>query len=128
MQQLFEHGGNIYQENPAQTPWLDFSANINPLGLSPNVRKAIQMHIDDVMHYPDPQGTMLKQALQAQYHIPYESIILGNGAAELFYVYMPFAPNGSCCPCLRLVNMKRQPSLVMPMFRISCCRRQMALL
>ena len=88
MQQRFEHGGNIYQENPAQTPWLDFSANINPLGLSPNVKKAIQMHIDDVMHYPDPQGTQLKQALQAHYHIPYESIILGNGAAELFYVYM----------------------------------------
>lgn len=88
MQERFEHGGNIYQENPAQTPWLDFSANINPLGLSPNVRKAIQMHIDDVIHYPDPQGTRLKQALQAQYHIPYESLILGNGAAELFYVYM----------------------------------------
>lgn len=88
MQQRFEHGGNIYQENPAQTPWLDFSANINPLGLSPNVKQAIELHIDDVIHYPDPQGTRLKQALQAQYQIPYESILLGNGAAELFYVYM----------------------------------------
>ncbi len=86
--QRFEHGGNIYQANCTQIQWLDFSANINPLGLSPKVKEAIQLHIDDVIHYPDPQGTRLKQALQAQYHIPYESILLGNGAAELFYVYM----------------------------------------
>lgn len=88
MQQRFEHGGNIYQPNPTQTKWLDFSANINPLGLSPNVKEAIQHHIDDIIHYPDPQGKQLKEALQAYYQIPYESIILGNGAAELFYVYM----------------------------------------
>ncbi len=88
MQQRFEHGGNIYQANSAQTPWLDFSANINPLGLSPKVKEAIALHIEDVIHYPDPQGRRLKQALQAQYHVSYESILLGNGAAELFYVYM----------------------------------------
>ena len=88
MQQRFEHGGNIYQSNPSQTHWLDFSANINPLGLSPNVKKMIQLHVDDIIHYPDPQGRQLKDALHVQYQIPASSILLGNGAAELFYVYM----------------------------------------
>lgn len=88
MQQRFEHGGNIYQSNPSQTHWLDFSANINPLGLSPKVKQMIQLHVDDIIHYPDPQGRRLKEALQVQYQIPVSSILLGNGAAELFYVYM----------------------------------------
>lgn len=34
----FEHGGNIYQPVPDGGPWLDFSANINPLGLPESIR------------------------------------------------------------------------------------------
>ena len=37
----FEHGGNIYQEN-SEKEWLDFSANINPLGLADNVQQKLQ--------------------------------------------------------------------------------------
>ena len=56
MIQRFEHGGNVYQTSPQGKAWLDFSANINPLGLSPAVRQALAAHLDQVVHYPDPPG------------------------------------------------------------------------
>ena len=87
MGRRFEHGGNIYQEGPGEGKWLDFSANINPLGLSSKVREAIVSHIGAVVHYPDPQGRELKNALAARYGVDGGSLVLGNGAAELFYLY-----------------------------------------
>lgn len=88
MIQRFEHGGNIYQPAPDGASWLDFSANINPLGLSPAVRQSLAAHLDDVIHYPDPAGTALRKALEQAYQVPGDAILLGNGAAELFYLYM----------------------------------------
>lgn len=85
-QHIFEHGGNIYGASPVGD-WLDFSANINPLGLSETIRQAIAEHIDGIVHYPDPQGKQLKETLCQYYGVPDESIILGNGAAELFYIF-----------------------------------------
>lgn len=82
----FEHGGNIYRHAGGR-PVLDFSANINPLGLAEGVRNAIAAHLDDVIHYPDPDCTALREALSRFYHFPVESIVPGNGAAELLYLY-----------------------------------------
>lgn len=42
----FVHGGNVYEPTADGEPWLDFSANINPLGLSPRVKEAIIAHIE----------------------------------------------------------------------------------
>lgn len=88
MLKRFEHGGNIYAAPPPGKAWLDFSANINPLGLSPAVKEAMTAHIDAVVHYPDPKGTALREALEKAYGVSSDSLILGNGAAELFYLYM----------------------------------------
>lgn len=85
----FTHGGNIYKDGKQ---WLDFSANINPLGLAPAVRQAITNHIEDVIHYPEPNGTALKQALARHYGVPQDALLLGNGAAELFYTYFHALP------------------------------------
>ena len=88
MLERFEHGGNIYAAPPPGKAWLDFSANINPLGLSPAVKEAMTAHIDAVVHYPDPKGTALRAALERTYGVSSDSLLLGNGAAELFYLYM----------------------------------------
>lgn len=88
MLQRFEHGGNVYQTAPHGKKWLDFSANINPLGLAPSVRQALNAHLENIVHYPDPAGTALRRALGAVYPLAPESVLLGNGAAELFYLYM----------------------------------------
>ena len=83
----FVHGGNVYEPTADGEPWLDFSANINPLGLSPRVKEAIIAHIEDAIHYPDPKMRELRAALSAYYDRAPADFILGNGAAELFYLY-----------------------------------------
>ena len=85
--QEFEHGGNVYLAQSPTGSWLDFSANINPLGLAQSAQKAIAESIGSLIHYPDPEGRELKQAISVHYNVPEANICLGNGAAELFYVY-----------------------------------------
>ena len=82
----FAHGGNIY-DRPPTGDWLDFSANINPLGLAPEVRQAVAENIDGVVNYPDPEARELKRAISCRYEAHRENIVLGNGAAELFYLF-----------------------------------------
>lgn len=84
-----EHGGNIYaasREFSGQETWLDYSANINPLGLPGSVRDAMLHAIDSVIHYPDTAAYELKAAIGRHYQLSQEQITVGNGAVELFYV------------------------------------------
>jgi len=52
------HGGNIYEIarhfglNPDEI--IDFSASINPLGLSKKAEKKLKESLSAVLHYPDP--------------------------------------------------------------------------
>ena len=82
MPERFEHRGNKYIPIDGGK-WREFSAYINPLGLSDSVRAAIAAEIDTVVHYPDPQGRRLKEALSSYYAVPEAELQLGNGAAEL---------------------------------------------
>lgn len=86
MEKQFIHGGNVYAPKKQGT-WLDFSANINPLGLPESVQQTIMAHVQDIVHYPDPNGTALKEALCRHYHVRAEQLVLGNGAAEILYMY-----------------------------------------
>ncbi|BEU88018.1 threonine-phosphate decarboxylase CobD [Selenomonas sp. TAMA-11512] len=81
---LYEHGGNVYE--PCAGEWLDFSANINPLGLPEEVREAVVNALDHLVHYPDSKAGALKDALSEHYQVPAEQMVLGNGAAELIYL------------------------------------------
>ena len=83
----FEHGGNIYNADGQAENWLDFSANINPIGLSETVKTSILNHIDGLVHYPDPQARELRSAIAVRYNIELENIITLNGAAEFFYLF-----------------------------------------
>ena len=86
----FVHGGNVYEPPAAGSDggkWLDFSANINPLGLSASVKDAIAAHIGGLVHYPDPEARELRAALAGAYETPEDTFVLGNGAAELFYLF-----------------------------------------
>jgi len=83
------HGGNITEIaeqldcNPADI--LDFSANINPLGPPPFLRKVINNHIPDLVHYPDPGCTALVKAISVAYELKPEKIVVGNGTSELLF-------------------------------------------
>jgi len=84
------HRGNMYEIakrrnlNPGEI--LDFSASINPLGLSPKAkRKIIKEGLASILHYPDPQCVELRRSL-AQFHGLEESQILpGAGSTEFIY-------------------------------------------
>jgi len=84
------HGGNIYaaarDSGLAAADFLDFSANINPLGLSPQVRAALSATLDSVVCYPDPDAVALKTAIADAYQVPGNCIETGNGAVELIYL------------------------------------------
>ena len=77
------HGGDIY-EAPVR---LDFSANTNPLGTPPAVITAMKEALVQSSRYPDPFCRNAISAISKYECVPQDSILLGNGAAELIYSY-----------------------------------------
>ena len=80
----YTHGGDILT---AQTvcggPVLDFSTNLNPLGMPPAVRRAAAEA--DAAPYPDPLCRALVQAIAAHDGVGPEQVLCGGGAAELIF-------------------------------------------
>jgi L-threonine-O-3-phosphate decarboxylase len=64
---------------------LDFSANINPLGLPHWFGECINMHLIDIKHYPDRDARALVQAIAESSGVPGERVVVGNGTTELIY-------------------------------------------
>lgn len=79
------HGGDIYSDELNLYPVLDFSANINPLGLPPAVKTAAIAAIEQCVHYPDPLCRELCSAIADHEEITAEQVICGNGAADLIF-------------------------------------------
>lgn len=77
----YEHGGNIYSGDIEY----DFSANINPLGMPENVRKALAESVDVYESYPEPYSERLVSAIAEYEKVPSEKIVCGNGASDLLY-------------------------------------------
>ena len=86
-----QHGGDIYSEEiqkqiaKEDRKFLDFSANISPLGLPEHIRKAMIEAIDGTINYPDPDCSRLKEAISKQDNVPESHITCGNGGADLLY-------------------------------------------
>lgn len=85
-----EHGGDVWK---ARQQWgipleslLDFSANINPLGPSPQALKAIKEQLPLICHYPEPDARSLKHELANYLGVLTEQVVLGNGGSELIYL------------------------------------------
>lgn len=74
------HGGDIYGNRKVR---LDFSINVNPLGMPENVCQAAKDSIERCASYPDVACRKLRQAVCAWYQVPETQVIFGNGAAEL---------------------------------------------
>ena len=63
------HGGDVYtaSEILGNLDVVDFSANINPLGVPDSVHEAIVQNIDRLRNYPDP-STILPVLLGLFHH------------------------------------------------------------
>jgi threonine-phosphate decarboxylase len=64
---------------------MDFSASINPLGLSALVRDAIGRALDSLVHYPDAGHQQLKEGLAHYHGLPAAHFVVANGSTELIY-------------------------------------------
>lgn len=78
----YQHGGDIYTNQVE----LDYSANLNPLGLPEGVRTAYIRAADRCSVYPDSRCLALRSKLAAFHRIDRENVICGNGAAELIFL------------------------------------------
>lgn len=61
----------------------NFGANVNPLGLSENVKDAIASHLDLLSSYPDREYNSLRETISGYCGIPADFILPGNGSSEL---------------------------------------------
>ena len=77
-----KHGGDIYSYKEKM---LDFSTNINPLGVHPKVVEAARAAISEVENYPDTECRRLRASLSKKHEVPAEHILCGNGAAEIIF-------------------------------------------
>lgn len=86
---IAKHGGNIYEVAQKlgiqPTEILDFSANINPLGVPASFRKALIENISMIENYPDPNYEQLIDGMSKYHQISPSCITVGNGATEIIF-------------------------------------------
>jgi threonine-phosphate decarboxylase len=107
-----KHGGDIYEVSKDyginRQSILDFSANINPLGLPDTILKVIENGIKDIVNYPDPECRELRTAISGYLNVPEEGIVVGNGASEvIFLLFEVLKPNKVLIPAPSFAEYER---------------------
>ncbi|AGK96198.1 pyridoxal phosphate-dependent aminotransferase [Clostridium pasteurianum] len=78
------HGGDIYTDGIFKgQELLDFSSNINPLGVPEGFKNNIAEALDSVTRYPDIKYREVIKNLSDYTGTAEENFVLGNGAAEI---------------------------------------------
>ena len=67
---------------------IPFAGNVNPLGISPLLKKSMASHIESISEYPDRDYKELRSTLALYCNVPMEHIIVGNGATEMISLTM----------------------------------------
>ena len=67
---------------------VSFSANVNPLGISPKLKNTLSDHIDAITTYPDREYNDLRQCIADYCGTQKENIIVGNGSTELISLFI----------------------------------------
>ncbi len=81
------HGGDIYSHYEIKygDKLIDFSANLNPLGMPDEVKRAIEENTENYSAYPDVRYRRLKEHIARYEGVLPEHIFVSNGAAEAIY-------------------------------------------
>ncbi|MBN2333440.1 MAG: threonine-phosphate decarboxylase [Deltaproteobacteria bacterium] len=66
--------------------FIDFSANINPLGMPVTALAALQEGIRHLQHYPESYAESLVEEIAATIGLPSAAVLAGNGSTELIYL------------------------------------------
>lgn len=84
--EVYGHGGDVETAAAAfgrgASAFLDYSANINPLGPPQGVMAALEEGMSAVIRYPDPGHREFKRLLAEELDTEARRILVGNGAAE----------------------------------------------
>lgn len=83
----FLHGGDLDAISSSykipRNEIIDFSGNINPLGISSLAKKEMAENLDLISTYPDRNYQSLRSSISKYAGIDTEHIIVGNGSTEL---------------------------------------------
>ena len=71
----------VYHLDPKDI--IKFGANVNPLGLSENVKQQLASRLDILSSYPDRDYTTLRNTISEYCNVPAEFVLPGNGSSEL---------------------------------------------
>lgn len=86
------HGGNLKliqrQMNLDARDLLDFSANINPLGIPDKLMALFSKELPQAIHYPDPDYHDLYHETAQYFSCNEKNLFLGNGAADVMYQWL----------------------------------------
>ena len=67
---------------------VSFSANVNPLGVSPLLKRDLASKLDVISTYPDREYTDLRKVIAEYCDASPESILVGNGSTELITLFI----------------------------------------
>jgi threonine-phosphate decarboxylase len=88
-----DHGGDVWAASSRLgmpvTSIVDFSASVNPLGISPRAADAIRGAIPLLHFYPSNDCSRLKDAIASYIEgISSENILVGNGSTEIIHIFL----------------------------------------
>lgn len=75
----------------------NFAANVNPLGISPKLRKALTDNIDIISSYPDREYTNLRKCIAKYVNTDMKNIFVGNGSTELISIIIQIKKSKKAC-------------------------------
>jgi len=107
-QSNFKHGGNIWNK-PDPGNWLDFSVNLNPLGMPPQLKIAVKNAFSHIGFYPEPDSATALESTAAFMGVGEDNLFLTNGgidalaiASHLFRASHVLIPLPAFCEYQRL--------------------------
>lgn len=98
------HGGNIYEAAKRygleEKNIIDFSSNVNPLGLSSAAIRAAKKALPFIDRYPDPDMRELRSAISRYFGIKPAHVMCGNGSNSIIHLIpRVFRPKKVLVPC-----------------------------
>lgn len=76
---------------------VSFSANVNPLGLSPKLCEGLKNCLDVITTYPDREYTQLRKTIGSYCETDFENILVGNGSTELISAVIQLKKPKTAC-------------------------------
>ncbi len=109
---MIEDRDNIYQValdlKIPERKVVDFSASINPLGVSKKVKAEMRRYLKVLPNYPDPDCRRLRWHLSRQLNVPDKNIVCGNGSTEVIHLIIKaLKPEKLLIPAPSLPDYKR---------------------